>query len=119
MFKRLKSLFGGRKSSNPDIAPVRASGAHKGPPRVKPRPPRPDAAKTGSFSAEVSGRIEDGGPGKNILIRNRYIREDTGTHEKLKIIDDSVLDSDDEDGGDPYNTGQFDRSKSWNLRSRK
>lgn len=65
------------------------------------------------------GSIEDAGPGKNKLIRNKYLREDTGTHETLKILDDSILQSEDEDGFDPYNTGQFDRSKSWNLRNRK
>ena len=72
------------------------------------------------FSAELGGRIEDAGPGKNVLIRNKYVREDTGTHDTLKIIDDSILDSDEECGLDPYNTGRFDRSKSWDSsRSRK
>ena len=72
------------------------------------------------FVAELGGRIEDGGPGKNVLIRNKYVREDTGTHETLKIIDDSILDSEEEHGLDPYNTGRFDRSKSWDSsRSRK
>ena len=58
-------------------------------------------------------------PGKNVLIRNKYLREETGTHETLKILDDSLLESEEEYGIDPYNTGQFDRSKSWNLRTRK
>lgn len=66
----------------------------------------------------VEGRIEDAGPGKNVLIRNRYLREDTGTHETLKILDDSMLDTDEEAGFDPYNTGQFDRSKNWDKRSK-
>jgi len=52
--------------------------------------------------------------------RKRYVREDTGTHETLTIIDESLLQNDDKDGIDPYNSGQFDRSKSWNsLRFRK
>ena len=38
--------------------------------------------------SSFSGSIEDGGPGKNVLIRNKYVREDTGTHETLKILDD-------------------------------
>ena len=63
--------------------------------------------------------IEDGGPGKNVLIRNRFVREDTGTHDTLKILDDSILEAADEGGIDPYNTGRFDRSKSWNSRIRK
>jgi len=66
----------------------------------------------------VDRQIESTGPGKNVLIRNKYIREDTGTHETLKILDDSVLDNGDEDGIDPYNSGEFDRSKNWDKRFR-
>jgi len=65
---------------------------------------------------QTGGRIEDNGPGKNVLIRNKYVREDTGTHETLKIIDDSMIDTEEEEGIDPYNTGQFDRSKHWDKR---
>jgi len=65
---------------------------------------------------QIGGRIEDNGPGKNVLIRNKYIREDTGTHETLKILDDSIIDTDEAEGIDPYNTGQFDRSKNWDKR---
>lgn len=61
----------------------------------------------------VSSRITDGGPGKNVLIRNKQVREDTGTHDTLKILDHSVLEPDEELGIDPYNTGRFDRAKSW------
>jgi len=86
----------------------------------KPSPRKRPAAKPVRFESAMQGKIEDGGPGKNILVRNKYLREETGTDEKLKIVDDSILGSDDEDGIDPYNTGRFDRSKSWNsLRSRK
>ena len=67
----------------------------------------------------VTGKIESNGPGKNVLIRNRYQREDTGTHETLRIVDDSLLDSDEETGIDPYNTGNFDRSRNWDKRFRK
>ena len=67
----------------------------------------------------VAGKIESNGPGKNVLIRNKYQREDTGTHETLRIIDDSVLDSNEETGIDPYNTGNFDRSRNWDKRFRK
>lgn len=66
----------------------------------------------------VDRRVESAGPGKNVLIRNKYLREDTGTHETLKILDDSILDSGDEDGIDPYNSGEFDRSKNWDKRFR-
>ena len=50
------------------------------------------------------------------MIRNKYVREDTGTHETLKILDDSILDSGEEEGIDPYNTGDFDRSRNWERR---
>ena len=59
---------------------------------------------------------EDLGPGKNVLIRNRFVREDTGTHETLKILDDSMIETDEETGFDPYNTGNFDRSRNWDKR---
>ena len=65
-----------------------------------------------------ASKIVSQGPGKNVLIRNKYRREDTGTHETLKILDDSMLDSDEEQGFDPYNTGQFDRSKNWDRRTK-
>lgn len=49
-------------------------------------------------------------------IRNKYLREDTGTHETLKILDESLLDTGEEEGFDPYNTGDFDRSRNWERR---
>jgi len=67
----------------------------------------------------ISGKIEDAGPGKNVLIRNKFVREDTGTHETLKILDDSMVQSGEETGIDPYNTGEFDRSRNWDSRFRK
>ena len=77
--------------------------------------PKPDF---GDIDPHFTGEIEDNGPGKNVLIRNKYVREDTGTHETLKILDDSLLEDDDEDGIDPYNTGEFDRSRNWDKRFR-
>jgi hypothetical protein len=64
----------------------------------------------------IAGQIEDNGPGKNVLIRNKYVREDSGTHETLKIIDDSIIDTEEAEGIDPYNSGQFDRSRHWDKR---
>ena len=84
--------------------------------RTKQKPPQPDLVE---FDSELGGRIDDGGPGKNVLIRNKYVREDTGTHDTLKIIDDSLFEDEEEYGIDPYNTGRFDRSQSWNLRTKK
>lgn len=95
------------------------------PPRVRPRPvakkpvakpaaPPPDLDDE-TYTSDVGGRIADGGPGKNVLVRSKYVREDTGTHETLKIVDDSIFINDDELGADPYNTGRFDRSKTWDA----
>ena len=90
--------------------------------RVRPKPAKKvtESPLEVDFVPDAGGQIIDGGPGKNVLIRNRYVREDTGTHETLKILDDSLLDTEEETGADPYNTGRFDRAKSWNSsRSRK
>jgi hypothetical protein len=105
------------KGRRPATRSVRATGAFKTPQKSAPGPQSADAF---SYTGNIEGRITDGGPGKNVLIRNKYVREDTGTHETLKIIDDSILEDEDEFGADPYNTGRFDRSGSWNsARSRK
>jgi len=71
------------------------------------------------FDSSVDGRIDDAGPGKNVLKRKTYIREETGTHETLSILDESAENNTDEEGIDPYNTGQFDRSRTWDKRFRK
>lgn len=77
--------------------------------------PRPDPEFVDTDD-ELSGEIETAGPGKNVLIRNKFVREDTGTHETLTILDDSMVDSNEETGIDPYNTGGFDRSRNWDKR---
>ena len=77
--------------------------------------PRPNTEVVDT-DPELASEIESNGPGKNVLIRNKYVREDTGTHETLKILDDSLVDSGEESGIDPYNTGGFDRSRNWDKR---
>lgn len=72
-----------------------------------------------SSKAKQDYRIESAGPGKNVLMRSKYVREDTGTHETLKILDDSLIETGEETGIDPYNTGAFDRSQNWTKRFRK
>tara|TARA_R110002096_G_scaffold117236_3_gene254151 strand:+ start:11531 stop:11890 length:360 start_codon:yes stop_codon:yes gene_type:complete len=84
----------------------------------KPARPAP-APQFRPRQGQPAAKVEDAGPGKNVLIRNKFVREDTGTHETLKILDDSLVDSGEEPGIDPYNTGGFDRSKNWNNRFRK
>lgn len=66
-----------------------------------------------------NGNGTKAGDDQNVLIRNKYVREETGTHETLKILDDSLVDSGEETGIDPYNTGGFDRSRNWETRFRK
>ena len=117
IFEWLKSRFAEDEPERED--PLWQSGVHLKP-RPRPTKSRTDPPASPEFSSEAGGRIADGGPGKNVLIRNKYVREDTGTHETLKIVDDSLLEKDEEFGADPYNTGRFDRSKSWDsLRNRK
>ncbi|MDH5618178.1 MAG: hypothetical protein OEZ11_06020 [Gammaproteobacteria bacterium] len=118
MLERLKNWLTTRFSdAEPAPSPrPQKTGAHPAP-RVRPQQKVPrrnpefvDADK------DLSGEIESIGPGKNVLIRNKFVREDTGTHETLKILDDSLVDSGEEPGLDPYNTGGFDRSKNWDRR---
>jgi hypothetical protein len=138
MLEKIKKWIAGLGASQ-QTTPTRElnqSGAH---PRSKQAPPRPtrtpqdlhqggDRRKTRDRRTQpefveldptVAGKIVDNGPGKNVLVRNKYQREDTGTHETLRIVDDSLVDSGEETGIDPYNTGNFDRSKNWDKRFRK
>ena len=66
----------------------------------------------------IMGHIQSTGPGKNVLVRNKYVREEAGTHDPMTILDDAYLDDSEEDGIDPYNSGEFDRSKHWDKRFR-
>lgn len=100
---------GSYRALKPSIAPAQ--------PKPKPSKGAPTATPTGGKVDSVKDSIiEELGPGKNVLVRRRMIREDTGTHETLTILDDSVVDRNEESGLDPYNTGQFDRSKHWDKR---
>lgn len=93
--------------------------AHRPVKKARPKQAVPDRQpEFVDLDPQLGGRIEDTGPGKNVLIRNKYVREDTGTHESLKILDDSMLDTEEEEGFDPYNTGQFDRSRNWDQRTK-
>jgi hypothetical protein len=119
MIDKLKNWFRERISGD-EATPtqnLRGTGAHAVP-RPAPRNekvPRPQPEYVAA-DEDLSGTIESNGPGKNVLIRNKFVREDTGTHETLKILDDSIVDSGEEQGLDPYNTGGFDRSKNWERR---
>ena len=127
MIGRLKIWFKTRFSGKPATPPapdLNRSGAHTAPRRppvnrTARRPAQPPKPQGAGPSDDQGGTIESLGPGKNVLIRNKFVREDTGTHETLKILDDSLVDSGEESGIDPYNTGGFDRSRHWDKRFRK
>lgn len=110
-----------KKSTRPNLV---QTGAHLRPTgsQIRPKKTTPKRAvprrqpEYVDLDPHVEGQIQDNGPGKNVLIRNKYLREDTGTHETLKIIDDSLIDTEEDAGFDPYNTGEFDRSKNWDKR---
>lgn len=121
MLSRLIKWFKGDPASRQSTTTQlrRRSSAHAA---VRVAAENPDATELAPDFFEsnppLAGHIESTGPGKNVLIRNKYVREDTGTHETLKILDDSMLDNGEEDGIDPYNSGEFDRSKNWDKRFR-
>jgi hypothetical protein len=86
--------------------------------RAKQNPAPRQSLDISSPGGEFAGRIEDTGPGKNVLRRERLVSDDTGTREMLKLLDDSPLDKSEPAGIDPYNSGQFDRSRYWDTRFR-
>jgi len=111
----LKARFSAKK---PIAAPtLRKTGSYVAPPpRLKKREESRPGAEFVDTVDEPAHRIGSNGPGKNVLIRNNLRREDMGTHETLTLLDDSLVDSGEETGLDPYNTGGFDRSKNWDRR---
>lgn len=106
MIERLLRLLGIRRDERDDDS-LRESGVRRA--IRQDRAQKPTAAKP-----EPNPPAAESAP----LIRNRYVREDTGTHETLTILDDSMIDSGEEPGFDPYNTGDFDRSRNWERRFR-
>ena len=95
----------------------RQTGDHSAPQKTQIKQAAPKAQHESiDLDPHFHGTIEDNGPGKTVLIRNKYVREDTGTHETLKILDGSIIDTEEEEGLDPYNTGRFDRSRNWDKR---
>ena len=61
----------------------------------------------------MGGRVERSGSEKSAFVKSKYIREDSGTHETLTIVNDSIPPLADDNGIDPYNTGRFDPSRYW------
>ncbi len=98
---------------------LRQTGSHVKPGSVKPRQAVPKRQpEYVNLDPTSAGRIVDSGPGKTVLVGSRFVREDSGTHETLTILNDSITQPDDEVGTDPYDTGDFDRSKNWDRRFR-
>ncbi len=105
MISRLINWFRGL-TADADEDDLHHSGVRRA---IRPAPAAPRPTKLDSEEPLALDPAES-------LIRNKYLREDTGTHETLKILDDSLLDSGEEEGFDPYNTGDFDRSRNWERR---
>ena len=64
-------------------------------------------------SADVPGGVERRESEKTALRRGMYVSDDTSMQPELK-----GLDATESPGYDPYNSGIFDTSKSWELHSR-
>ena len=86
--------------------------------RSTPNPEPRTRPEIGDLGPSLEGRIENAGPGKNVLVREGDSTDDTGTQETLRLLDDSPLDPKEPVGIDPYNSGQFDRSRHWDSRFR-
>ena len=121
MIKRLINWLTGSADSDIDAPPQqrRRVSAHaalhaRATPAPKPRLSR----EIGDLESEFEGRIENAGPGKNVLVRHRHVSDDTGTQEMLNLLDDAPIDPQEPVGIDPYNSGEFDRSRHWNTRFR-
>ncbi len=121
MFEKLRNWLLERYSEDDDDSlpePLARTGSY-GTAKTQKITPRKNVGEFVSFDRNSARTSKDADSGKDALIRNKYVREDTGTHETLKILDDSLVDSGEETGIDPYNTGGFDRSKNWSNRFRK
>ena len=122
MMEGLKSWFKGRFSQAESPPPPRArnTSTYRQLLAVAEKPvDRPSKAPEVNVDPHVLGRVESQGPGKNVFVPSPYVREDLGTHDSLKILDPSLIEDDQEDGIDPYNTGIFDTSRKWDERFRK
>ena len=86
--------------------------------RSVPKPTRTRTPDIRETEPTFEGRIENVGPGKNVLVADGDTIDDTGARESLRLFDDAPLDPGEPTGIDPYNSGQFDRSRHWDSRFR-
>jgi len=121
MMERLKNWLKDRISAGDPAPPrdLRVTGSFQAAPDKPVKNSRRSNPESVEVDSSLHNAVESQGPDKNVLIRNRYVREETGTHETLKILDDSMVETGEEPGIDPYNTGGFDRSRKWDQRFRK
>jgi len=113
MFKKILNWIRGAKSP-------KNAGAHARPQKVLYERHKRENRRKSTDRRKQPEHVEvDPETDSQPLVRYKYQREDTGTHDNLKIIDDSMIDSGEETGIDPYNTGNFDRSRNWDKRFRK
>ena len=101
MLNWIRNLFG--MSDPAPQSPPRHSPAQ----RPQPRPGADQSRDDSALAPDTSGHH-----------RHRHVREDTGTHETLKIVDDEIEVEEDDGGFDPYNTGRYDRTRNWDKRLR-
>jgi hypothetical protein len=121
MFKRWINWLKGNTASGPVRAPEqrRRTAAYAtlhGSRTASQAPQQQLVARTVGHG--FAGRIQNIGPGNNARVRDVEAIDDTGAREMLRLFDSSPQDSSEPTGIDPYNSGQFDRSRQWDSRFR-
>ena len=117
-FKKLARRFRGDDVAPP--APVQAPSVlgmiHTAAP-VTAKEPQPGER----YETHVSGQYESLGPGKNVFVPKVAADRELDSSDILEILDNPSLNiaADDDADFDPYNTGRFDVSKSWQNVSKK
>jgi len=106
-----------RQTSANRLPSVRRADRRKTDRRDRLDPAKPPEPRQVKLEPTVAGRVDSDSP-VNVLVRNKYQQDDEATN-TLRILDDSMLDSNDQAGNDPYNSGSFDRSRNWEKRYRK
>lgn len=83
--------------------------------RIPPDGWREDTGNVAAAGHLSSAEVDSLGPGKNVLMTPDGI----DSKRLRRILDNPLLDVEEEDGAyDPYNTGRFDRSRSWQKAKR-
>ena len=105
-----------RQSGANRLPTVRRDDRRKSDRRDQPEQTVRPARRQVQVEPNVAGKVDSRGP-VNVLVQNKY-QQDTEATNTLRILDESMLESNDEAGNDPYNSGSFDRSKNWEKRKR-